>query len=556
MFDLLTTPVASGWVGRSPGDDYWYTPRVGPATAGMDVDENTALTFATVFACVSKISKTIATLPVYTYTKPQPRVRQPVEHPLNDILNGQASDEALGVTVREAMLANTLLWGRGYAEKVMSNDSRTLKALHNLPTRCVTPKRDGDNKLYYEYRPDGTAKPENLPASRVLAVNGLSLNGITGLSVIGYNREAVALGMASTRFGGSFFGNGAWAGGFITRPLGAPKLGDDAGKRMLAEINDQFRGPSKAFGLGLLREGMEFKQLAMPLKDAQFLELRQYQRVEICGMFDMPPPLIGDLTNAHYNNVEQANIAFAVHCLLPWCIRLESAYRAHCLGIDSGVYVKHNLAGLMRGDSAARSSFYTQGRQWGWLSVDDIREMEDLNPLPDGWGNEYLRPLNMVPVGPAGAILQQQAGEQQEQASTLAIEHGAAKPIAESFRPVLADAARRIVAKECNAAEKAFGRRCKEDRIDGFVDWANKFFTEQEAFAAEAIAPAVEAWQHATGGQPKEQPAKLAADYCHESLADLIGLVSHPQGIPGLIANWRATKAERLTDRLMQALGA
>lgn len=398
----ITAPLQrlAGWVTKSPGDDYWYTSRGSETGAGVQVNEDLAMTFATVFACVSKTAKTTATLPFHVYRHTGERERTKTTHWLSDLLGGMANQYATGMSVREALLANLMLWGNAYAKETWTNGRGRLLALEVLPSRHVTVRQDTETgEFIYEYRPQGASKPDVYTEDRILHVRGLSFDGKAGVSVIGMNRQAVGLGMAATTFGESFFGNGAWFGGLITKaPNNTKQLSQEAGQALLKELSDKFRGASKAFGFGMLRGELEFQQIDMPFEDAMFLQTREFQRTEICSIFDMPPAMIQDHSRSTFSNTEQQDIAFAKHTILPWCIRLEAALNGRYLRTGDGLYSKHNLAGLMRGDFQTRMTGYGLGRQWGFFSINDVREMEDLNPIGVG-GDEYLVPLNMRPAG-------------------------------------------------------------------------------------------------------------------------------------------------------------
>lgn len=485
----VISAATGGWMNKPASSDYWYGPR-GTSVAGVNVDEDTAMTFTTFYACVNKLSKTVATLPVHTYERTGPDTREPVQHELEELLNGQANEDSLGLTVREAMMANVLVWGRGYWEIVYANGGRRVSELYHLDARRVRPMVGEDGKRYYEYRPEGAAVPDVLPASRVLHIPGLSLNGTDGLSVVGYNRLAIALGLAATKFGAAFFGNGAWAGGFVKRSRDADKtnpLTREKAEEFLHSLNEKFRGPDKAFGFGLLREDMEFQQLEMPFEDAMFLGTRRFTREDICGLLDVPPSKIHDHSHSTFSNVEHLDIAWAKDSILPWCVRMESAWKAKFFR-GSSLYAKHNLAGLMRGDLASRMEAYAKGILNGIWSINDVRQMEDMNPIPGG--DEHYRPLNVGRVGDSfevpttGGAGADGAGIMDMLARMLGSQSGAVPdadghrerliaralpgPDAEAWRPMLVDASKRVVGKEVKAVANAYKRRAKEDTADGF----------------------------------------------------------------------------------------
>ena len=377
----LAPQAASGWVNKPATDDYWYSPREIGTGSGAKITEDSALAITTVFACTAKVAKTLASLPVSVVEKTG-RVRTPVDHPLEELLTGAANDESSGLTLREAIQANLELWGNAYVVIDWHTRTREPRQLTLIPSRDIDVDRNEDGELVYLYRPTSGAA-EAIPADRMWHIPGLSLNGITGLSTVAYNRESLGLTLATQQFGSAFFGNGAWAGGFFSRPAEAPPLTPEAGNKFLAEINEKFRGASKAFGLGLLREGTEFKQIDIPMEDAMFLTTRKFQRVEICGMFDVPPTMIQDYEHSNYKNSEQAALDFQQMGLLPRIVRLEMSARRRFFN-GTKLQLKFNLAGFVRADFKTRMEGYAIGRNWGLYSANDCRAMEDLNPIPGG----------------------------------------------------------------------------------------------------------------------------------------------------------------------------
>lgn len=541
MLDTLLGIRAGGWVTKDPSDDYWYSPRGSSTISGVDMNEESAITITTVFACVSKASKAVASLPIDVVERTGPRTRQPVDHPLGELLDGSASDEASSMTLREGLSANHELWGNAYAHVswVQRGSTQEPARLDLLQSKYVTPKRDSDTgAVVYEYR-DGQGTGEVLPAERVWHIPGFTLNGIVGLSVVGYNREALGLAAVATQFGAAFFGNGAWAGGFVQQKQGGPELSEIAAQRLLTSLNEQFRGAHKAFGFGLLREGMEFKQIDMPFEDAMFLATRQFQRTEICGMFDVPPAMIQDHTHSTYSNTEQADIAFSKHSLVPRCARIEKA-AYHRFFKGTKLRLKHNLAGLERGDFVTRMNGYATGRQWGLYSINDIRYLEDMNPV-DG-GNTYLEPLNMKPVGdPFPVATPKQAGGA-EALEPITVTHSypaayitpfpaesittaGAPPVAVDalavVTPAIRHAAEIIAARQFKGADAAWKKHARDGRPDTFAQWADKFFVEHADIVLRELAPITESYTLAGGsvsGDSVEWAGRLCRNW-RESLS-------------------------------------
>lgn len=245
---------------------------------------------------------------------------------------------------------------------------------------------------------------ENVPAREILHIRGFSLPGwLRSPSPIQQEMHALSLAIAAEDFGGSFFGNGAVMSGLIESPTDP---GEDGAKRMRTSFAADHQGVSKAHLPGFLFGGAQWKQLSVPNDQAQFLETRNYQLREICRIFRVPPHKIGDLERATFSNIEHQNIEWVTDGQIPSASRIEHAVKATPGMVADDEQLRFNFAGQLRGDLKSRYAAYAIGRQWGWLSADDVREREDENPLPDGQGDVYLSPLNMRSAGDPDPLLE------------------------------------------------------------------------------------------------------------------------------------------------------
>lgn len=515
-----------GWVTKDPGDDYWYTQRGVASIAGVDVTEGKALALPTVYACVAKIAKTVASLPVQVYDKPNADTRQPVDHPLNELFAGAASPEASGMTVSETRMANLLLWGMGYTFIEWAPNGREPRAFYPMESAYTTPRRDDDGKLVFDYQEDGMGKPETIPGVNVFWVPGLSLGGSIGLSPIKYHRDTIGTHIAKRQFGGSFFKNGARPGGFIKRSLeadvGRMALSKEGAARMLASFNELFQGSENAYRWGLLREGMEAVPMpSMPLEDAQYIEGMQFDREDVCAIFDCPPSKIQDHTRSTFSNIEHLGIDWATDTILPWCVRVEQAVKRTFFQGQT-LYLKHNLAGIARGDINSRYTAYATGRNWGWLSINDVRRLEDLNPIPNG--DDYLQPLNMQVVGapvvlPAAVPREPQPEDEpddEDQDDTAAairasVEEADAntdrRKIAKDMQPTIWTACENLLRAESAAVDKAYKRFQKTGNAAALDDWLAKYAADHTGRVIAEMTPIVETFDRLTGefsaGKPR-----------------------------------------------------
>lgn len=360
--------------------------------AGVTIRPDTAMQSAAVFACVRVISETVASLPLILYRRVRGggKVRA-WDHPLYRVLHDIANPEMTAFDARETLVGHAALWGNAYAE-IEYNSAGEVVAIWPLrPDRTHMERREDGSLWYVTELQDG--KRVGLPSYRVWHTRGFF-----GLSPILEARNAVGLALAAEEYGARFFSNDSRPGGVLKHK---GRLSPEAAKRLKESWEAAHSGLSYAHRVAVLEEGVEWQSIGIPPEDAQYLETRKFQVNEIARLFRVPPHLIGDLDRATFSNIEQQSIEFVVHCIRPWLVRFEqSAWRDLLTESErETLFCEHLVDGLLRGDIESRYRAYAIGRQWGWLSVDEIRARENMNPLPEGAGKEYLVPLNMVPAG-------------------------------------------------------------------------------------------------------------------------------------------------------------
>jgi HK97 family phage portal protein len=361
------------------------------SSAGVTVNETTAMNLVDVFACVRAISETLATLPFPVYQRldggGKDRLRS---HPVYKALNVSPSpDDSLpSIPWREAGMGHLLTWGNWYNE-IETTVGGELLGLHLLAPNKVKPERTKSGKL--QYIAEGSYVP--IPADRMLHVAGFGFDGMVGYSPIKMGKSAIALAMATERFGSSWFGNGSRGQGVITHPQ---KLSPEAKKNLRESLSETHGGPDNAHRWMIFEEGISVTQLGVPPEDAQFLSTRVFQLQEICRLFRISPVIVQDLSRSTFSNGEQEWLSFVTHTLRPWCRRIENEFNRKLFNGQDDIFCEHLLDGLLRGDEAARNASYATGRQWGWLCADDINELENRNPLPDRQGKIFLVPANMI----------------------------------------------------------------------------------------------------------------------------------------------------------------
>jgi HK97 family phage portal protein len=367
------------------------------SSAGVRVTPDNALEVPAVWAATRMISSTLATLPLVTYARtPHGKDRAPL-HPVYRLLHDRPNPEQSSFVFRETLAAWLLLYGNAYAE-IERNGAGEPVALWPLHPMQVRTERLENGAKVYVVRVDGQDVP--LAPENVLHVPGFSLDGHTGLIPIHLARNTIGLAKATEEFGSSFFSNGAAPSGLLSHPA---KLGPDGLTALRASWDSLHAGLSNAQRVAILEEGMTFTPMGLAPEHAQYLESRKFSVAEIARLFLIPPHMIGDLENGvSYASIEQQAIAYVTHCIEPWTRRIEQEINFKLFPADSPHFAEFILEGLLRGDSAARSAWYTAMSNLGVYSINEIRERENLNRV-DG-GDARFVPMNMQQLGAEVAV--------------------------------------------------------------------------------------------------------------------------------------------------------
>lgn len=374
------------------------------SSAGVSVTPDSALKVAAVAACIKVISETLASLPLMLYERVGDNGKKPaVDHPLYSLLHDAPNDYMTAYEFREIEAAHLNLRGNFYARK--QENGRGIKALIPLSPGRMEPTRENGTVLYRYTHEDGTQ--EALPADKVWHVKNLSITslfngeapeGLVGLSPIALARESIGLALAADEYGGRYFSNNAQVGLNFQYP---GKLSKNA-RELLKESLEEYGRLENKFKSIITEEGAKLERLGLSNEDSQFLQSRQFQIEEIARIFRIPPILIGHPTNTMtYASAEQLFLAFATYTIRPWCVRIEQSMNRWLLSEKDRkkYFFEHVMAGLLRGDTLSRYNAYAVARNWGWMNVDEIRSLENMNPLPDNKGEIYLQPMNMKEPG-------------------------------------------------------------------------------------------------------------------------------------------------------------
>lgn len=384
----------------------------GEAASGIVVTPDTAMRATAVYACVQYLARSIAAMPLILYQRlPDGGKERDYEHPLGRVLHDQPNGWQTAFDFRAMLQAHLSLRGNAYARIVSANGAPVSALIPLHPDRVRPLPRRVNGRLAYEHWPlDGGR--EILLQEEVLHLRGLSLgpDGVLGLSPIDSLREAVGLALAAETYGARFYRNDARPGIVVKHP---GRLSPEGAARLKASWNSQFAGAANAHKTAVLEEGMDIVPIGMTAEQAQFLETRKFQRGEIASIFGVPPHKIGDLERATFSNIEHQAIEVVTDTIRPWAVAWEQALTRDLFTGDMRRthMVAFNLDGLLRGDIESRYRAYATGRQWGWLSANDVREREDMNRI-DG-GDIYLAPVNMTPAEKLAAAVGEVAGGSQ-----------------------------------------------------------------------------------------------------------------------------------------------
>ena len=408
---------------RTAGSAYSFF--MGGSSSGKRVNERSAMQMTAVYSCVRILSEAVASLPLHVYKYTETGTAKATEHPLYTILHDEPNPEMTSFVFRETLMTHLLLWGNAYAQ-VIRNGRGDVIGLYPLMPDRMTVDRDDKGRLYYEYMVSGDDAPINkkstvrLSPSDVLHIPGLGFDGLVGYSPIAMAKNAIGLAIATEEYGSKFFANGAAPSGVLEHP---GTLKDPA--RIRESWQQTFGGSANSNKIAVLEEGMKYTPISISPEQAQFLETRKFQINEIARIFRVPPHMVGDLEKSSFSNIEQQSLEFVKYTLDPWVSRWEQSIARALFSADEKkkYYVKFNLDGLLRGDYQSRMNGYAIGRQNGWMSANDIRELENLDRIPEEEGGDlYLINGNMLPLKQAGAFADTENGKEDSDEEVLEVE--------------------------------------------------------------------------------------------------------------------------------------
>ena len=383
-----------------------YSFFMGNSTSGKRVNERSAMQMTAVYSCVRILSEAVASLPLhfYKYEESGSKVKA-IEHPLYRLLHDEPNPEMTSFVFRETLMTHLLLWGNAYAQ-VIRNGKGEVIALYPLMPDRMKVDRDEHGALYYEYQVSSGDAPTTrggtvkLTPDEVMHIPGLGFDGLVGYSPIAMAKNAIGLAIAAEEYGSKFYANGAAPSGVLEHP---GTLKDPS--KVRDSWSQTFGGSANSHKVAVLEEGMKYTPISISPNEAQFLETRKFQIDEIARIFRVPPHMVGDLEKSSFSNIEQQSLEFVKYTLDPWVSRWEQNMMRSLLSEEEKkkYFIKFNVDGLLRGDYQSRMNGYATARQNGWMSANDIRELENLDRIPAELGGDlYLINGNMTKLEDAG----------------------------------------------------------------------------------------------------------------------------------------------------------
>lgn len=513
-----------------PTDDFYYRPVGQPASSGVDVTIDSSLRVGTVFACIRVLGESVASLPLHVYRRLDGGGKEKApDHPLYEVLHDRPNVWQTSFEWRESVMTHLCLRGNSYHQIIPGPQNSVGQLWPFNPDRMQVEQIDtGELRYRYTYQ---SGEPRSFTQDEILHLRGLSLNGITGVSVVEFARNAIGLSIAQETHGAALFKNGSMAPFYIKVP---GKFDDTSRKNFRRDWRAIHAGAENAHNPPILDRDKEIKPLGITNEDSQWLESRKFQAEEIARMFRMQLHMINILDHAHYNNVEQESINFVQHCLRPWLVRFEQAFSA--LFMDPETHFAEFLVdGLLRGDIKTRNEAYTQGIQSGYYTRNEVRGWENLNRI-EGL-DEPLQPLNMAPASQAD-------GDQADGNGGRATSTEGSR-VQQIFSPLLDEAATRIAATEIRGLESR-ADKAAQDR-ERWNQWAAKFYDGHRVYIQKVLSPIAQAWRHEAGFTVDTEA--LAAELCRISWV----IWSAGTDIPALIESWRQGHSQYIAQYLKGA---
>lgn len=418
---------------RAPDDDFWYAPVGLPVAAGVRVSSHTAMCLAIIYASVKIISESLGMLPLILYQRKDTARERATFHPLYNVLHNAPNNWQTRMQWIEMMQGHVLLRGNAYSEKIFGNSGFVEQLIPLHPDR-VKVKVTSDTNWAYEVV-DRMGKARIVLRDEMFHLRGLTTDGILGMNPIEAERQTIGTTIAMQDYAGRFYANDARPGGIIEYP---GKFEDEEAIRKFRAAFQNAQTGSNRHKTAILERGMTYKEIKLSNKDAQFIDSRKYQDIDIARIFRIPPHKLGILDKASFSNIEQQAIEFVTDTLLPWITRWEQEIQRSILHDDNQFYAEFLPDALLRGDTKSRYEAYNIGITAGFLTRNEARTKENMNPKPGL--DEPLQQLNMTTPSRAQALLEVSAQRVlNKELSTLNKAYQRTKPDNKAFDEAVAE---------------------------------------------------------------------------------------------------------------------
>jgi len=502
--------------------DLWRAGSHGIGTpTGLNVTPDSAMTVTAFFSAVRFRAFAVASLPKILYQRTSQGKRRAFENGLYEILHDMPNPEMTAFDLWSTLDSHVMIRGNAYAEIVLDANQQVVELWPLRPDRMIV-MRDENGSLVYEYTLPQKYNHEKryFAPYQILHLRGLTTDGVMGYAPITMMRNAVALSKATEEFGSAFFGNGAQPGMVLKHPgriKDQPMI-----DRLKNSWEESHRGLDQSHRVAILEEGMSVEKIGLSPEDSQFLETRVHQIYEISRMTDVPPQMIFELSQTNYASMEQMTLDFVVHHLRPWLVAYEQQINRTLL-LESeraaGYFVENLIDGLLRGDLQTRYTAYSVGRTNGWLSINDVRRMENMNSIKGG--DKYMVPLNYSTLGDDGMPLPVPSAEPVKNPNTPArsgplpaLPQMGERHLGEEKAIFFRDAGERIGKRELNEFTNA-----RKKSAEKFGAWVEQFYQrDYPEFIGQVMRPFVEA-----GLLEECRLVREVQSYCLKRAAEAVG---------------------------------
>lgn len=471
-------------------------------TAGVHVTPQKSLSYSAVFAAVRVLSETVASLPLIVYERLERGKRRAKNYYLYSLLHDAPNGYMTSMEYRETLQAHLATWGNAYSEIEYDRQGRVTSLFPLRPDKMMQGRMEDGRRFYLYQMPNGEQRW--FPQERIWHLRGLGSDGYWGYSPIQLHRKSVGLGLAAQEFGARFYANDARPGIILEHP-GA--LSEEAAKNIKASWDEAHGGLNNAHRVAILEEGLKVHEVGIPPEDAQFLETRKFQVEEIARIYRVPPHMLASMDRATFSNIEQQSLEFVQYTMHPWFVRWEQSINLNLMlsRERERYYVEHLVDSLLRGDTLSRYQAYAQAFQFGWMSSNDIRERENMNPVEGG--DEYYRPLNLIP---ADTRIEPLRGRRNGRGSESRADYEQRSATARhrlrgSYVTIYRDVAARILRREVydvgQQARKALRMR---DYVE-FSQWLDEFYREHADYIIRQMAPVNTSYGEAVAGEAVDE---------------------------------------------------